>query len=249
MYQQFASFYDNDSRERFSLACAALALEHFELAGVSLGASVLDLACGTGRLVQELHQRGYQVSGIDLSERMLELARGRDYGKGACPRLIRGDVCNLPLDGPYHALLCFGDVINHLTDPFDLKRMFQEVFRVLAPGGLFLGDGNSLETFRSRLWNSAVPPTPWRDGRVSVRSMFDEQDGLGHMEAVFTGPGRPPVMERLAERFYEEQQVVDLLTEIGFEEVSSWPFHPLDLAASVPEVSVLKTVWTARKPD
>lgn len=249
MYQQLAAFYDNDAREEFSLACARLVDERFEAAEITSGATVLDLACGTGRLLQELHQRGYTVTGIDLSPSMLELARQRDYCGAEPPRVSHGDIRDLAMANSFQAILCFGDVINHLTDPADLKAMFHSVFRALVPGGLFLADCNTLETFRSCLWNTASPPQAWKGGRISVRSMFDEEDGLAHMEAVLALPGQPTVVERLAERYYEDQRVRELLVEAGLDRIDSSPFNSFDFAECLPEISVLKTLWSARKPD
>lgn len=249
MYQQLAAFYDNDSREEFSLVCARLVFERLEAAGIPAGATVLDLACGTGRLLQELHQRGYSVTGVDISCSMLEIARQRDYSRAEPPRLIHGDIRQLPVEGSFQAILCFGDVINHLLDPADLKAMLNGAFRALAPGGLFLADCNTLETFRSRLWNAVSPPQPWKGGRISVRSMFDEEDGLAHMEAVVTVPGQPAIVERLAERYYEDQRVRDFLAEAGLERIESSPFNSFDFTGCLPEISVLKTLWSARKPS
>ena len=77
MYQQLAAFYDNDSREEFSLACARVVLERFQSEGIRPGSAILDLACGTGGLVQETQRHGYVVTGVDLSDEMLSLARQR----------------------------------------------------------------------------------------------------------------------------------------------------------------------------
>ena len=51
------------------------AIEGLLFRDLAPGASVLDLCCGTGQLLEVLAQRGYQVTGVDLSAAMLDRAR------------------------------------------------------------------------------------------------------------------------------------------------------------------------------
>jgi len=93
----------------------------------------VDLACGTGDvafLLAERYPRG-SVAGIDLSDPMLDLARGRNrFGN---VRFERGDLCDLPLpDG-------FADIVTGsyaLRNAPDLREAVAEVRRVLKPGGV-----------------------------------------------------------------------------------------------------------------
>src|SRR5438105_5152365 len=63
------------------------------------GGPLLELACGSGRLLLPLAQAGYEVTGVDTSARMLDLARQRLEAEGVISRceLVQQDMCALSL--------------------------------------------------------------------------------------------------------------------------------------------------------
>ncbi|SEF16071.1 Methyltransferase domain-containing protein [Jiangella alba] len=96
---------------------------------------VADVGCGPGGLTAELAGHGLDVSGVDLSPRMVELARA------AHPELTFTVGSMTALDLPTGGL---GGVVAHFsthhTPPEHLPAVFAEFRRVLAPGGhLLLG--------------------------------------------------------------------------------------------------------------
>lgn len=107
-------------------------LEYIELPAA---ANVLDLGCGTGRLLDRLaaHFPQLRGTGLDLSAKMLQVARRQNRHR---PRLvyIQGNALNLPF-----ATEQFDAVFNtcsflHYPEP---ERVFLEVSRVLRPSGYF----------------------------------------------------------------------------------------------------------------
>jgi ubiquinone/menaquinone biosynthesis C-methylase UbiE len=94
----------------------------------------LDLGCGTGKQTVLLAQRTGPVIGIDISDRMLEVARRRCDGR---PNVgfITGDITGLPFgDGCAQAVLALGDVVSHNFNA--VEAVLAEMVRVCAPGGL-----------------------------------------------------------------------------------------------------------------
>ncbi len=67
------------------------------------GSPLLELGCGTGRLLIPLAEAGYRVTGVDLSPTMLRIARAKAEAAGVAERvtLIEGDYADAPLDGTY----------------------------------------------------------------------------------------------------------------------------------------------------
>lgn len=96
-------------------------------------APVWDFGCGPGHTAQYLKNTGVSISGLDLSEGMLEEARRR------YPDIPfqRGDLLNLEFENDSIATVVSFYAIVHFTK-LQARQAFQEVFRVLRPGGVFL---------------------------------------------------------------------------------------------------------------
>jgi ubiquinone/menaquinone biosynthesis C-methylase UbiE len=95
-------------------------------------ASVLDAGCGTGDLLERLSRHGFEdLTGLDLSEGMLRVARDRDLG-GA--RWMRGVIEDPPFERESFDLVIACFTVHHLLDP---SAFFRLVDRVLRPGGWF----------------------------------------------------------------------------------------------------------------
>jgi SAM-dependent methyltransferase len=103
----------------------------------------MDFGCGTGILFPELLEEGYQVVGLDLSLDMLEASEA-----GPAISLICGDGCFLPFaEASFDAVFCRGSM-HHVPN---LKRAFQEIFRVLKPGGYLIFSEPSNDSPLNRL--------------------------------------------------------------------------------------------------
>jgi SAM-dependent methyltransferase len=105
----------------------------FRRCGIN-GSQVLEVACGTGGHSKVLVERGYKVTGVDISEDMLRVARSKVKGHA---KFVRGDMRNLDaaVDGEYDAAIClFSSISYNLTVP-DLRRTIQGLYdRLKAPG-------------------------------------------------------------------------------------------------------------------
>jgi len=142
---------------------------------------VLDVGCGLGELADRLHrEHGLDVVAIDLSPRMVELARER----GVDARL--GDIQELPFsDGEFDVVVA-NWVLYHVAD---IDGALREVTRVLAPGGHVLAATVGEENMRE-VWELVGGPT-------SVERSFDSHSGKGLLEAHFAHVERHDVESTL----------------------------------------------------
>jgi tRNA (cmo5U34)-methyltransferase len=130
--------------------------------------AILDIGAGTGLLSALLLQKfpGAEMTLLDISENMLEIARQRfAYSKNITD--IMSDYSQGIPPGPYD-LVCSALSIHHLT-PEDKQSLFRKIFSVLKPGGLFVNadqaDGDTLY-FRNRYleyWNEFLDNGPMND--------------------------------------------------------------------------------------
>lgn len=109
--------------------------------------TVLDLACGTGTLTWLLAERGYDMTGVDLSPEMLAQAREKapEGFQGVPPLFLNQSMDQLDLYDTVDACVCCLDSVNYVTRPAQLRRAFQRVHTFLAPGGVFLFDARTPE--------------------------------------------------------------------------------------------------------
>ena len=107
--------------------------------------TVFEIGGGTGSLGVKLVEEGYLYIGSDLSVDMVRYAANKTLA--ACV----ADGRSLPVNGPFDLVLFLYDGINYLSTLDDFAKVFEEVYRVLAPGGCFLFDvtteANSFNNF------------------------------------------------------------------------------------------------------
>lgn len=108
------------------------------------GGPVLELGCGTGRLLIPLARDGHQVVGIDLARPMLRRCAERlarlPASRRAAAVLLQADLRAVPLSGPFPLILCPFNAFMHLYERPDVEAALGEVRRLLAPGGTFVFD-------------------------------------------------------------------------------------------------------------
>ena len=98
------------------------------LASPRPGERALDAACGTGDIAFALARRGARVVGLDVTARMLELARRR----GAGPVFVQADMLAIPAPAETFDLVTTGYGLRNAPD---LHEAIGEIRRVLRPGG------------------------------------------------------------------------------------------------------------------
>lgn len=129
MYDRIASWWD----EQEGQSTAGI---HFVRAAIRLSANkenALDVGCGSGgRIIAALSDAGFQVTGIDVSEAMVENARKRHPGS----RFILGDICEWQPQEQYDAIIAW-DSIFHV--PYsEQRRVVEKLCDALADGGVIL---------------------------------------------------------------------------------------------------------------
>jgi SAM-dependent methyltransferase len=103
---------------------------------------VLDLGCGTGNHAIPLAERGYHLTGVDLSAEMLSRARAKADQSTAKKRLqfLEGDIRQIGAVGQYEAVLILFAVLGYQLENADVAAALATARRHLAPGGLLLFD-------------------------------------------------------------------------------------------------------------
>lgn len=100
---------------------------------------VCDLACGTGNVTIPLAKRGYDMTAVDISEDMLNIAREKSDGLDIL--YLNQNITDLDLYGTMGAFLCMIDGINYILPPKSLLKMFTRIKTCFSdPDALFIFD-------------------------------------------------------------------------------------------------------------
>lgn len=108
-----------------------------------LGRNLLDLACGTGELSCRLSLAGFNVTGVDLSEDMLAVAKAKSETEGLHINFYQQNMVELEGLGKYDFITIFCDSLNYLTSEQEVIQTFKGVEEHLSDEGLFLFDVHS----------------------------------------------------------------------------------------------------------
>ncbi len=138
-YNSFAYYYD------LKYQSFTYDLEFYEEMARQSGANarILELACGSGRVTLPLLEAGFNVTGLDLSEKMLEIAREKadqlPPEQRQKARFIQGDMRNFDFGGEQFDLIFIPlNSFQHLLEQDEQLQCLQAIRRHLAPAGRFI---------------------------------------------------------------------------------------------------------------
>lgn len=104
------------------------------------GSRILDLCCGHGRIAVPLAQRGYRVTGQDLSALFLERGRGAAEAAGVEVEWVHSDMRRIPFEATFDAVVNVFTAFGYLESDEEDLEVLRQVRQSLKPGGRFLLD-------------------------------------------------------------------------------------------------------------
>lgn len=154
------------------------------------GRRLLDLGCGTGNITIPLAQKGYQVTAVDVSAEMLEIAAAKSEALGLDVDWQQQDLTSLLLadetgaDMVFDAVIATFDVLNHLTSPKDLQMLFHTLNPLLADNGVLIFDVQTPYKLREYL-GSNIYTLHRDDVEYMWENHFDEETQICTMDITF----------------------------------------------------------------
>ncbi|MDE6679130.1 MAG: class I SAM-dependent methyltransferase [Ruminococcus sp.] len=244
-YNVFARYYDDLTRNIDYRKRAEYFNEIIKKFKTTNGNILLDLACGTGSISEEMARLGYDVIGVDNSQEMLGIALDKKFESGLNIQYLCQDMRNIDMFGTIDVTVCALDSINHLASIDDVRKVFERVSLFSEYNGLFIFDVNTLYKHRKILanntftyetdnlyciWENSINPN---NDEVKMNLEFFEREENG----LYSRSN-----DSFSEKAYSEETIEKLLDESNFEVIAKYG----DDTFSQPSETSQRIIYTAR---
>lgn len=202
LYEAFPE-YDQEPYTQNTEAEVNFLLGHLPAPGPEV--RLLDVGCGTGRHSLALGREGYAVTGVDLSEELLQQARRKMEDEDLSVTFLAGDARKLEFQEQFDAslMLCEGGFSLVETDAMD-RKILSGIFKALLPGGrLFFTAPNAL-------WMLADPEAHPEFNPLTFREEFTLE---------IEGQDGDPEPLVCTQRYYTCPELQTILEFLGFVEI------------------------------
>lgn len=227
-YKDFARVYDEFMDQTPYDEWLENILTVFDRYGIKDDASILDLGCGTGKMARRLAKKGYEVTAVDNSMDMLEVAASEE-DDGIL--YVLQDMISLELPKKVDAVVSICDCMNYILERDDLREVFTRVKRFLKEDGVFMFDMNSHYKYKEILACNTFAEDR-EDASFIWDNFYDEEDRINEYQLslfIQNEQGTYNKYEELhLQKAYEEEEIKNLLFEAGFKNVSVYDAETLD---------------------
>jgi SAM-dependent methyltransferase len=177
-------------------------------------AKILDLCCGYGRHAIELAERGFRVTGYDLSDLFLRKAKETSKALGVKVQFKKGDMRRLPFEGHFDAVVNMFTSFGYFDKESDDLKALKGVCKALKSKGLFLLDLKNREQlirgFQRRRWH------PEKDFIMLEDNFFDLFTSRWEStRTLLFGDGKKKEYS-FSLRLYSFAEILNLLKRAGF---------------------------------
>lgn len=207
---------------------------------------LLDLACGTGSLSEEMCRLGYDVIAVDGSEEMLNEALDKKFDSGLNIQYLCQDMTKLDMFGTIDVTICALDSLNHLPDLDAIKQTINRVSLFCEPGGLFIFDVNTPYKHKNVLGNNTFI-YDMEDVYCVWQNTYTEEDNRVEMWLDFFEKQENGSYKRYDESFseiaFDDAVIEKIVADSGMEIVGKYDYDTIEPTKADSE----KIVYVAHK--
>lgn len=206
---------------------------------------IVDLGCGHGRHAIELARRGYRVTGVDLVEGFLDVARRSAEQAGVEATFVRGDMGAFNAERSFDRAICMFDAFGFFDDAHAIATL-SCVHKTLDEGGKLFLD------LRTREWMTRIPPVSVLDkgnGDMMIdRHHFDIETGRFVDRRTYVRGGQQREV-MFSVRLYAFTEIRLILQSLGFDlEAVYGGFDGSPISAMKPRTLIVAKKGTPPSP-
>jgi len=232
MYQAFAELYDELMNDVDYESWADYYTRLLSIYGIRSG-KICECACGTGSLTLPLYRRGFQMTGVDLSQEMLWQAAQKARKQGIAIPYVRQDMRALNMHRPMDAVLATCDGVNYLTTEEDLLSFFRAAYRTVRPGGALIFDVSTPYKLQHVLCSGLLGEDR-EDITYLWQNTWHEKRQIVELDLTFfvkdTDGRYRRIDERQHQRAWDQKTLKETLWHAGFRAVSLYGDYSLEAA-------------------
>lgn len=190
------------------------------LVGVAPGARTLDLCCGPGRHSLALARRGLAVTGVDRTAAYLEQARSLSEQHGLALELVQADMREFARPASFNLIINLFTSFSYFADPADERRVLEQCYDNIAPGGALVIDIMGREVLAGRF-----TPRDWHDlgeGRYILEERAISADWTRVDARWLMFADGQATERRFSTHLYSASELGALLTGVGFDHVQAF---------------------------
>jgi SAM-dependent methyltransferase len=195
------------------------------------GQPVLDVGCGTGRLLLDYRAEGIDIDGVDNSPEMLDICRTKAEARGLAVTVMCQDVRDFQSSRSYRTILVPSSSFQLIVESEDARQVMERLFAALVPGGMLImpfmilcnePSERRIVTKESSLSDERLNPVDGLLYRHWSRQVFDMRKQLEHTEKRYEVSRNGEVIRSEeyrrspATRWYTQEQASRLYDSAGF---------------------------------
>lgn len=198
----------------------------WRLLDLAAGVTVLDLACGHGRIANPLAARGCTTVGLDVTPAFLDEARRDATQQGLAVEYVAGDMRSLPWSNRFDRILSWFTAYGYFDDETN-RAVLGQAYRALKPDGKLLIEINNRDYILQHYQHATVLE---RDGNFMIdRMRYDVASGRNYTERIIMRDGQVRRM-RFFVRLLSYPELSAWLHQAGFRGVAGYDQDGLELA-------------------
>jgi ubiquinone/menaquinone biosynthesis C-methylase UbiE len=212
-YEQFAQYYDayvKDFDEDLALYKSLCNTDE----------KILEVGCGTGRVLKSFLQDGFPITGVDISQAMLDVARTKlyEFYQDGRLRLALHNFLQQPLLENYAKVLVTFYTFNYILD--DPETFLHNIFLTMSDRATLIMDLFYPKTLTHKALNNVwtTHAFPYQDRVITLK---DKRTFSGEIEEriqIYQEPGKETQITTIR-KYYPPQTIKQLLETVGFTEI------------------------------